>query len=83
MDLPARKPEAKLNELTATEIAAAVLSGRTTCEAIVRACLEQIEAREPAVLAWQYMDPGQVIAQARALDKSSARGPLAGVTFGI
>ena len=83
MPLPARKPETRLNELTATEIAAAVASGRTTCEAVARACLERIEAREPQVLAWQYHDPGQVIAQARALDKRGARGPLAGVPFGI
>ncbi len=83
MPLPARKPTTPLNELTATEIAAAVASGKTTCEAVVRACLERIEEREPQVLAWQYLNPGQVIAQARALDKSGARGPLSGVPFAI
>ena len=83
MTLPAIKPATRLNELTATEIAAAVAAGRTTCEAVARACLERIEAREPQVLAWQYLNPEQVIAQARALDKSGARGPLAGVPFGI
>lgn len=83
MTLPARKPATRLNELTATEIAASVASGKTTREAVVRACLERIEEREPQVLAWQYLNPGQVIAQARALDKSGRRGPLAGVPFGI
>ena len=83
MTLPARKPATRLNELTATEIAAAVASGKTTCEAVARACLERIEEREPQVLAWQYLNPEQVIAQARALDRSGARGPLAGVPFGI
>jgi|GraSoiStandDraft_4_1057263.scaffolds.fasta_scaffold215286_1 amidase len=85
MDMPATKPKSKLklNELTATEIVAAINGGQTTCEAVVRACLERIEAREPAVQAWQYLDPKQAIAQAVALDKSGRRGPLAGVPFGI
>ena len=81
--MTARKPATPLNELTATEIAAAVSGGKTTCEAVARACLDHIEAREPAVQAWQYLNPDQVIAQARALDKSGRRGPLIGVPFGI
>src|SRR3982750_2850843 len=81
MDMPATK--SKLNELTATQIVAPINAGQTTCEAVVRACLEHIEAREPAVQAWQYLDPRQAIAQAVALDKSGRRGPLIGVPFGI
>lgn len=73
----------KLNELTATEIVAAINAGQSTCEAVVRACLEHIEAREPAVQAWQYLNRDQAIAQAVALDKSGRRGPLIGVPFGI
>src|SRR5262245_24184481 len=65
MTLPARKPTRALFEMTATEIAASVSSGATTREAVARACLERIEAREPQVLAWQYLNPDQVIAQAR------------------
>ena len=83
MDLPARKPGTRLNELTATEIAAAIAGGKTTSEAVVRACLERIDEREPGVLAWQYLNPGQVIEQARAFDKSGRRAPLGGVPFGI
>jgi amidase len=83
MDTPALKPSARLNELTATEIAAAVASGKTTAEAVARACLERIEEREPKVLAWQHLNKEQVIEQARAFDKSGKRGPLAGVPFGI
>jgi amidase len=83
MTLPSRKPAAQLNELTASEIAAAVSSGKTTCEAVARACLERIEAREPQVLAWQYLNPDQVIVQAKALDQSGKRGPLIGVPFAI
>ena len=72
MALPLRKSAAALNEWTAGEIAAAVNARTITCEAVVRACLERIAAREPQVLAWQYLDPDQVIAQARALDAAGA-----------
>ena len=71
-----------LNELTATEIVAAVRSGDATCEAVTRACLERIADREPAVQAWQYLDPDKALAEARALDRDRARGPLHGVPFG-
>ena len=79
----ARTPAAPLHELTATEIVQAVTAGRTTCEAVARACLERIAAREPEVQAWQYHDPEQVIAQARGLDRNGRRGPLIGVPFGL
>src|SRR4029078_7300759 len=62
---------------------AAIGAGKTTCEAVVRACLDHIEAREPHVQAWQYLNPQQVIAAARWLDKNGQHGPLAGVPFGI
>jgi len=79
-----RDPSARpLNEWTASEIVRAVADGKINCEAIARACLERIEAREPRVLAWQFLDPELVLAQARALDRSSQRGPLQGVPFGI
>src|SRR5262245_52475252 len=80
---PAAKPLAALNDWTALDIARAVHAGRITCEAVARACLERIAEREPKVLAWEYLDPELVIAQARALDRSGARGPLAGVPFGV
>src|SRR5262245_47491057 len=72
-----------LHELTASEIAAAVSTGRTTCEAVVRACLDRIAAREGEVQAWAYLDPDQAIAAARAFDGGGTRGPLAGVPFGV
>jgi Asp-tRNA(Asn)/Glu-tRNA(Gln) amidotransferase A subunit family amidase len=53
MNLPLRKTTPKLNELTATGIVVAINAGQTTCEAVVRACLEHIPLREPHVQAWQ------------------------------
>jgi Asp-tRNA(Asn)/Glu-tRNA(Gln) amidotransferase A subunit family amidase len=72
-----------LNELTATEIIAAIGQGHTTSEAVVRACFDRIAAREPEVHAWAHLDPEAALAGARAFDKSSKRGPLAGVPFGV
>ncbi len=69
----ATKPLTRLNELSALEITRAIGGGRTTCEAVTRACLERITEREPQVLAWEYLDPDQVIAQAGALDQRGAR----------
>jgi Asp-tRNA(Asn)/Glu-tRNA(Gln) amidotransferase A subunit family amidase len=83
MLMTAKELAKPLNELTATEIVEAITAGKATCEAMARACLERIAAREPEVHAWQYLNPEQVIAQARALDKSGKRGPLIGVPFGL
>jgi Asp-tRNA(Asn)/Glu-tRNA(Gln) amidotransferase A subunit family amidase len=79
----ATKPKAAMNEWTALEITRAIGSGTATCEAVARACLERIAEREPKVLAWEYLNPDQVVAQARALDKSGRTGPLIGVPFGV
>lgn len=78
-----QQADAALNQLTATQMVAAVRAGRTTCEAITRACLDRIAARESEVQAWQYIDPEQAIAEARARDRSGARGALIGVPFSV
>jgi Asp-tRNA(Asn)/Glu-tRNA(Gln) amidotransferase A subunit family amidase len=71
-----------LNELTATEIVAAIGQGATTSEAVVQACLERVAAREPQVHAWAHIDPEAALASARAADQRGKPGPLAGVPFG-
>ncbi len=77
------KPTKPLNELTATEIVAAVTGGHLTCEAVLRACLDRIRARDGAVRAWTAIDPERALATARALDRHGTSGPLAGVPFGV
>ena len=72
-----------LHQLTATEIVHAISAGTTTCEAVARACLARVVAREPEVQAWQHLDPDHVLTQARALDQRGASGALYGVPFGI
>ena len=69
--------------LTAAAAAAQIREQRLTCEALVRSCLERIEARDADIRAWSYLDPRQAIAQARELDKRPAVGPLHGLPFGV
>lgn len=71
-----------LNELTATEIVRGISAGRFTSEAVVRACLERIDAREEEVAAWSLVDRDAALAAARASD-SAGSGPMRGVPFGV
>ncbi len=72
-----------LHELTATEIVHAIAAGKTTCEAVTRACLDHIAARESQVEAWTFLDPDLALKQARAIDGRSSAGALHGVPVGI
>ena len=72
-----------LCRLGACEAAARIAQRRITSEALVRSCLERIEAREHAVHAWAFVDPHLALAQARARDASKPSGPLHGVPVGI
>jgi len=71
------------NELTASEVAASIRDGRRTAEAVARACLDRIAARDSAVRAWAFVDPDAVIRRARELDAGPLRGPLHGVPIGV
>jgi amidase len=72
-----------LNQLTATEIVTAIAAGKTTAEAVTRACLDHIAEREPRVQAWQFIDPELALKQARSLDRAGMGGPLHGVPVGM
>src|SRR5918997_4906627 len=73
----------RLNELTATAIVQAIEAGQTTCESVVRACLERISEREPQVFAWHYLDAEGALKRARELDRSGNAGPLKGVPIAM
>lgn len=73
----------KMEDSSARAIAARVAQRELSAEAVARAFVARIEALEPNVLAWQHFDAAQVIAQAQALDRSGARGPLAGVPIAV
>ncbi|KAM0269059.1 hypothetical protein ACHAQH_009837 [Verticillium albo-atrum] len=75
----------ELYRLTATEAAAKIRAGETTVEEYARSLLSRIEARDPVVKAWAYLDPELVIAEAKKLDQVPAekRGPLHGVAMAV
>jgi Asp-tRNA(Asn)/Glu-tRNA(Gln) amidotransferase A subunit family amidase len=75
--------ETKLNERSATELGALLSAGDASAEAIARACLARIAARDPQVRAWSHTDPAASLRQARELDKSPRRGRLHGIPIGV
>jgi Asp-tRNA(Asn)/Glu-tRNA(Gln) amidotransferase A subunit family amidase len=54
-----------------------------TSEKQVEACLERIAARDGELGAWVHVNADASLAQARALDRQPALGPLHGVPVGI
>ena len=73
----------KLNRLSAAEAARRLEAREITCEALAAACLERIAEREATVRAWAFVDPGQVLAQARALDRMPRRSRVHGLPLGV
>src|SRR3977135_834323 len=72
-----------LNQLSARELASLLAQGKTSAEAIVRACIERIEIREQEVGAWMHFDAQQAIDADVALDRAFPRQPLHGIPFGV
>lgn len=72
---------------TARALAAALKAGALTAVAATEACLARIDALEPHVHAWAWLDRDLALAQARAADVRRAAGaPLAalhGVPIGV
>ena len=68
---------------SAVDLLARLARRELTAEALVRACLERIDAREPEVQAWTLLDPAAAIAAARELDRGALRGPLHGLPVGV
>ncbi|MBX6320673.1 MAG: amidase [Rhodospirillaceae bacterium] len=73
--------------LGAAEAARLIREGRLSAAELTAACLARIEAREPVVAAWTFLDPDYAHDQARALDArqqaGAPLGPLHGVPVGI
>jgi Asp-tRNA(Asn)/Glu-tRNA(Gln) amidotransferase A subunit family amidase len=75
------------NALSAVAAARAIASGALSARTLIVACLARIAAREPAVTAWQCLDPAHALAQADACDarqrSGQPLGPLHGVPVGL
>lgn len=76
-----------LQLLSAAEAARWIRAGKTSSEALVSACLRQVQEREGEVRAFQFLDPEHALAAARAADAERLEGgpigPLHGVPVGI
>jgi Asp-tRNA(Asn)/Glu-tRNA(Gln) amidotransferase A subunit family amidase len=72
-----------LHRLSAAAASARIKAGELTGEQYVRACLERIAERDPAVRAWTHVDPAHALNQAREIDKGGYRGPLHGIPIGV
>jgi Asp-tRNA(Asn)/Glu-tRNA(Gln) amidotransferase A subunit family amidase len=72
-----------LNLLSASEMAERLCRGETTSVALIEACLARIDARNPELHAWTYVDHKLALAQALARDAEPRRSPLHGVPIGI
>jgi len=71
--------------LTATEAVSLMKSGDLTVTAYASSLLSRIEARDPSVKAWVYLNKSHILSQADALDKipKDKRGPLHGLAIGV
>jgi amidase len=72
-----------LHDLPAAEAVALLSRGEISAEALVRSCLERIAAEEPRVGAWAFLDEGLALAEARRIDRTTPRPPLAGLPVGV
>ncbi len=70
-------------KLTAAEAARAIEAGTLTSEQLVGACLERIRKRDGEVRAFATIDEDLALAQARARDRETAKGPLHGIPVAI
>lgn len=76
-----------LADRSASDLLPLLLKGAITAEQLSAACLDRIEALEPELQAWAFIDPERVLVAARAADArrvgGSALGPLHGLPVGV
>lgn len=79
------KPE--LAQLTALHLRERIARGELKAAEVAAACLDRIEAAEPEVQAWAFLDRDLVMRQAEAMDTlrgtGRAIGPLHGLPVGL
>ena len=67
----------------ATALVRQIETGELTAEAVVRSCLDRIQAREGVVRAWTHVAGEAALAAARERDRSGRNSLLNGVPFGL
>ncbi len=70
-------------QFTAVDALALLRQRKLSCEELVRSCLGRIQQRDHLTRAWQHVDSGLVIREARELDKCPPTGVMHGIPFGV
>ena len=71
------------HEMDAVSLARSIARRELSAETLVASCFERIDAREPEVQAWSYLEREGALARARELDKGPVRGLLHGLPIGV
>ncbi|KAI1177262.1 amidase [Nemania sp. FL0916] len=71
--------------LTAAQALSSIRDGSLTIEQYAQSLLSRIQDRDPAVQAWEHLDPDYVIKEAKRLDQipHQERGPLHGLVVAV
>ena len=72
-----------LNTLEASVLAPRLARRELRAETLLRDCLERIDAREPTVRAWAWLDRDAALEQARRLDRGAVQGLLHGIPVAV
>ncbi|KAJ4252733.1 hypothetical protein NW762_010639 [Fusarium torreyae] len=75
----------ELYRLSATDVIVRIRDGQLSMEDYVKSLLARIKERDPVVRGWAYINPDQVLLEARKLDQvpKENRGPLHGVAIAV
>jgi len=72
-----------MDNLSIRECVALIADGRLTAVQMVESCFACIEATEPTLAAWQYLDKESALQQAATLDDMRRHGQPLGALHGI
>src|SRR4029450_12843445 len=75
--------ELDLAALTATQAVGSLASGHVSSEDLTRACVARIDALEPSIQAWTFLDRERALEQARAADEARKQGKGVGALHGL
>lgn len=76
-------PMAQWHQMDAVTLARKLAQRELNAETLLASCLERIDAREPEVQAWSYIDRDGALQRARELDRGPVQGLLHGLPIGV
>ncbi len=72
-----------VSQLSIVRAISQIVSGELSSTALVQACLDRIQLREPVVKAWAHLEADAALSLAAQADKSTAQGQSTGRLHGI